>query len=95
VKILNGRGVHVRTGKPQAFANDWIAVAYTDGQIPAHGIVRPDRVQLESKTEWDAFANRNPAVVGHFWQTWGFNEQGRFYPLNRAPLRRRQTGRRR
>lgn len=95
MKILNGRGDHVRTGQPNAFANDWIAINYTDGQKPAHGIVRPDRVQLESKAEWDIFASRNKSVVGHFWETWGFNEQGKFYPLNRAPLRRRQTGRRR
>jgi len=95
VKILNGRGVHIRSGQPEAFANDWIAVNYTDGHEPKRGIVRPDRVQLESKDEWDVFASRNKGVVGHFWDIWGFNDEGKFYPLNRAPLRRRQAGRRR
>lgn len=95
MKILNGRGMHVRTGQPRAFANDWIAVDYTDGQTPAHGVVRPDRVQLESKAEWDVFAGRNRSAVGHFWETWGFNEQGRFYQLNRPTMRRRQPRRKR
>lgn len=93
MKIMNGRGVVQRTGTPRAFANDWIAVDFTDGQTPVHGVVRPDRVQLESKAEWDVFAGRNRAVVGHFWQTWALNDQGKFYALNRPPLRRRQAGR--
>lgn len=92
MKILNRRGEPARTATPKAFANDWIAVDFTDGQSPAHGIVRPDRVQIESKPEWDFFASRNRSVVGHFWQVWSLNQEGRFFAPNR---RRRQAGRRR
>jgi hypothetical protein len=93
VLIIKGRG-RGRTARPRQFANDWIAVDYTD-DTGGHGIVKPDQVRLETDDERRLFTTTNRSVVGNFWRMWAFNPDGTFRQLNPPPLRRRQAGHRR